>query len=189
MPLPITRDQALDLIKKYDTDPADIAHYLESEAIMGALAQRLGEDVDYWKMLGLLHDVDWGLTKNNTTEHLTKAPQILRDAGFDDRFIHIIVSHGYGFDCANLKDKVRQEKTEHALAAAETITGLIHAYGLMRRSLDGMEPSGLKKKFKDKKFAQAIDRDIIMECEKLGMNLDEFFDLSIKAMQSIAKGL
>ena len=187
MSLPITREQALELIKKYDKDPYDMYHYLESEAIMGALSKRLDEDEEYWKMLGLLHDVDWGITKNNTAEHLTKAPEILKSAGFDDKFICIVVSHGYGFECAGLKDKKRTEKIEHALAAAETLTGLIHAYGLMRKSLDGMEVSGLKKKMKDKRFAAAINRDIIMECEQIGLTLDEFLDISIKAVQSIAK--
>lgn len=187
MTLPITREQALELIKKYDSDTYDMYHYLESEAIMGALSKRLDEDEEYWKMLGLLHDVDWGITKNNTAEHLTKAPEILKSAGFDDKFICIVVSHGYGFECAGLKDKKRTEKIEHALAAAETLTGLIHAYGLMRKSLDGMEVSGLKKKMKDKRFAAAINRDIIMECEQIGLTLDEFLDISIKAVQSIAK--
>jgi hypothetical protein len=187
MTLPITREQALELIKKYDSDPYDMYHYLESEAIMGALSKRLDEDEEYWKMIGLLHDVDWGITKNNTAEHLTKAPEILKSAGFDDKFICIVVSHGYGFECAGLKDKKRTEKIEHALAAAETLTGLIHAYGLMRKSLDGMEVSGLKKKMKDKRFAAAINRDIIMECEQIGLTLDEFLDISIKAVQSIAK--
>ncbi len=187
MTLPITRDQAIELIKKYDDNAFDMYHYLESEAIMGALAKRLGEDEEYWKMLGLLHDVDWGITKNNSVEHLTKAPEILKSAGFDDKFICIVVSHGYGFECAGLQDKKRTEKTEHALAAAETLTGLIHAYGLMRKTLDGMEVSGLKKKMKDKHFAAAINRDIIMECEQIGLTLDEFLDIAIKAVQSIAK--
>jgi len=187
MTLPITREQALELIQKYDKDPYDMYHYLESEAIMGALAKRLGEDEEYWKMLGLLHDVDWGITKGNTAEHLTKAPEILKSAGFDDKFICIVVSHGYGFECAGLQDKKRTEKIEHALAASETLTGLIHAYGLMRKSLEGMEVSGLKKKMKDKRFAAAINRDIIMECEQIGLTLDEFLDIAIKAVQSIAK--
>ena len=145
------------------------------------------KDEDYWKMLGLLHDVDWGITKNNSVEHLTKAPEILKSAGFDDKFICIVVSHGYGFECAGLKDKKREEKIEHALAASETLTGLIHAYGLMRKSLEGMEVSGLKKKMKNKQFAAAISRDIIMECEQTGLTLDEFLDIAIKAVQSIAK--
>lgn len=187
MSLPITREQAIELIKKYDDNAFDMYHYLESEVIMGALAKRLGEDEDYWKMLGLLHDVDWGITKNNNVEHLTKAPEILKSLGFEDKFICIVVSHGYGFECAGLKDKKRTEKIEHALAAAETLTGLIHAYGLMRKSLEGMEVSGLKNKMKNKHFAAAISRDIIMECEQIGLTLDEFLDIAIKAVQSIAK--
>ena len=76
---------------------------------------------------------------------------------------------------------------EYALACAETVTGLVHAYALMRKSLEGMEVSGLKKKFKDKKFAAGIHREIILECEKLGLTLEEFLDLAIKSIQSISK--
>jgi hypothetical protein len=187
MGLPITREEALKLIHQHTQDSSDIIHYLESEAIMGALAERLGEDKDYWRMLGLLHDIDWGVTKGDPTQHLTKAPEILRNAGFDEAFIRLVLSHGYGYDCAGLKELRRSEKTEFALACAETITGLIHAYARMRNGLEGMEVSGLKKKMKDKRFAAGVDRNIIMECERLGMTLDEFLALSIKAVQSIAK--
>ena len=83
--------------------------------------------------------------------------------------------------------KKREKKIEHALAAAETITGLIHAYALIRRSrLDGMKVSRLKKKFKDKNFAAGVNRDIILECEKIGIPLDEFMQISIEAMKKIA---
>jgi uncharacterized protein len=185
--LPITREQALALITKYNQTPSDIVHFLESEAIMGALARRLGEDETYWRMLGLLHDIDWGVTKHDPILHLTEAPRILRDAGFDDAFIAAVVSHGYGWDCAGLKELKRAERIEHALACAETVTGLIHAYALLRKGLDGMEVRGLRKRMKEKTFAAAINREIIMECEKLGLSLDEFLGLSIEAMQSIAK--
>jgi putative nucleotidyltransferase with HDIG domain len=184
--LPITREQALELIKKYNKDQADINHYLETEAIMGALAKKLGEDEEYWRMLGLIHDVDWGITKDNMQDHLTKAPEILKEAGFDDEFINNVISHGYGWDCAGLKDKQRTEKIQHALACSETITGLIHAYALMRKGMEGMEAKGLKKKFKDKKFAAGVNRDIIIECEKLGITRDEFFELAINAVKEIA---
>ena len=184
---PISREQALELIRKYNSEKSDIIHYLESEAVMGALAKRLGEDEEYWKMLGLLHDIDWGITKNNPKEHLTKAPEILRNAGFSEEFIQIVLSHGYGWDCAGLENMKRTKKVEYALACGETVTGLIHSYALMRKALEGMSVEGLKKKFKDKKFAAGVNREIIKECEKIGLSLDEFFDLSIKAIQSIAK--
>ena len=187
MTLPINREQSLELLRKYNTDKNDFNHYLESEAVMRELAEHLREDVEYWGMLGLLHDVDWGVTKQDVKTHLTKAPEILKEAGFDEKFIHIIVSHGYGFDVASLKDKKRTEKIEHGLAASETITGLIYAYALMRGgSVSDMVAKGLKKKFKDKAFAAKIDREAIRESEKLGLELSEFFDISIEAIKKIA---
>jgi len=185
--LPLTRNQALELIKKYNSDKADINHYLESEAVMRELAKTLNEDEEYWAMLGLLHDIDWGITKHDSTLHLTKAPEILKQAGFNDEFIEAVVSHGYGWNCAGLQDKKRTKKIEFALACSETITGLIHAYALMRKGIAGMEVSGLKKKFKDKKFAAAVSREIVLECENLGVPLEKFLEISIKAISSIAK--
>lgn len=184
--LPVTREQAIELLKKYNQTESDFNHYLESEAIMRELAKKLGEDVEYWGMLGLLHDVDWALTRNNIQKHLTKAPEILKKAGFDSEFINIVLSHGYGFDCAGLKDKKRTKKIEFALAAAETLTGLIYAYALMRgKKISDMEIKGLKKKFKDKTFAAGCNREIIKEIENLEINLDEFFEIGINALKKI----
>jgi putative nucleotidyltransferase with HDIG domain len=207
MNLPITREQAIELLKKYNPveNISDWNHYFESEAIMKELAKKLGEDQDFLAMLGLLHDIDWGITKNNSIEHLTKAPEILRNVGFDEEFINLIVSHGCGFECGiksshfidtdnkidkcenlGLKDKKRTKKLEFALAAAETLTGLIHAYALMRnKRISDMELSGLKKKFKDKAFAAAINREIVKEIEKTGLTLDEFLQIGIEGVKNI----
>ena len=184
--LPFKRDAAWELVKEYNKDQSDLNHYLESEAIMLALAKRLGEDEETWGMLGLMHDIDWGITKSNPKDHLTKASDILRKAGFSEDFIEIIVSHGYGYECAGLENKKRTTKAEHALACAETVTGLIHAYALIRGSIKGMEVKGLKKKFKEKSFAAAINREIINECGDLGIELSEFLQLSIDAVAGIA---
>jgi len=184
--LPISREQAIELLKKFPQTDSDMNHYLESEAIMKSLAKKLGEDENYWGMLGLLHDVDWALTKNNSKEHLTKAPKILKKAGFDDEFIEIILSHGYGWDCAGLNEKKRSRKIEYALAASETLTGIIHAYALMRGGkISDMEAKGLKKKFKDKAFAAGCRREIIEEIENLGISLDEFFEIAIEGIKNI----
>jgi putative nucleotidyltransferase with HDIG domain len=188
--LPISREQAWELVKKYNTHEQDLIHYLESEAVMKELAKYLGlseEEIEYWGMLGLLHDIDWGITKNNVETHLTKAPEILKNAGFDDKFIEILVSHGYGFkELPHLSNKERTEKIQHALAASETITGLIHAYALMRgRKISDMNASGLKNKFKDKTFASKIDRNVILEIEKLGIPLEEFFNIAIEGIKKI----
>ncbi len=185
--LPISREQAWELVKKYNSHEQDLTHYLESEAIMQELAKKLGEDEEYWGMLGLVHDMDWGITKDNVQTHLTKAPEILKETGFDQEFIQVVLSHGYGFgQLLHLKDKKRTQKIEHALAASETITGLIHAYALMRSGrVSDMEAKGLKKKFKDKTFAAKIDRDIIKECEQIGLTLEEFFEVAIEGIKKI----
>ena len=186
MTLPITRKQAIELLKKYDQKESDWNHYLESEAVMKGLAKHFGEDEEYWGMVGLLHDIDWALTRDNIQEHLQKASEILKNAGFDDRFIEIILSHGYGFDLPGMQDKKRVEKVEHALAIAETITGLIYAYALMRQKrISDMKVKGLKKKFKDKSFAPTIRRDIIRECELIGLELGEFLQIAIDSIKEI----
>lgn len=184
--LPLNREEAVELLKSMPQKESDWNHYLESEVIMRALAEKLGEDADYWSMLGLLHDIDWALTKENWEEHCIKAVDILKEKGFDDEFIETVQSHGYGYEeIPSLKDKKRTKKIEHALAAAETLTGLIYAYALMRgKKISDMDVKGLKKKFKDKKFAENCNREIVKEIEEL-MSLDEFFRLGIEAVKKI----
>ncbi len=188
--LPISREKAWEIIKKYNTHEQDLIHYQESEAVMRELAEHLKlkpEKVEEWAMLGLLHDVDWGITKENVETHLTKMPEMLEEAGFGNEFIENILSHGYGFhELPHLAHKVRTEKVEHALAASETITGLIHSYALMRgKKISDMEASGLRKKFKDRTFAAKVSREVISEIEALDLNLDEFFQVAINGIKKI----
>src|SRR3989338_672289 len=158
---------------------------------MRALAEKLNEDVEYWGMLGLLHDVDWALTRENWKEHGIKSVEILKENGFDDEFTQTVQSHACGLnEIPALKEKTRTKKIEHALAAAETATGLIYAYALMRgKKISDMAVSGLNKKFKDKRFAANCNREIIKEIELIGMNLEEFFGIAIKAMQEIKEAI
>jgi uncharacterized protein len=185
------REKSLELLKKYNSpeDISDWNHFLESEAIMKKLAERFNEDQDYWATIGLLHDLDWGLTKNNLDKHCIKVTDILKENGYDETFIKTVQSHGYGLEIIpELKDKKRSEKIEHSLVAAETITGLIYAYALMRgRKISDMEVKGLKKKFSDKAFAANCNRELIKEIEKTGLNLEEFFEISIEAIKEISK--
>ena len=188
--LPITREQAWQLIKKYNSHEQDLIHYQESEAVMKELAEHLKlkpEKIEEWAMLGLLHDVDWGITKENVETHLTRMPEILEEAGFGHEFIENILSHGYGFhELPHLAHKVRTEKVEHALAASETITGLIHSYALMRgKRISDMEANGLRKKFKDRTFAAKVSREVISEIEILGLTLEEFFQVAINGIKKI----
>jgi uncharacterized protein len=185
--LPITREKAIEILRSMPNEKAEMNHYFESEAIMRGVAKKFGEDENYWGMLGLLHDVDWALTKNNWAEHTIKAEKILKEAGFDNEFIQIVQSHAYSHPGMPVfLDKQRTKNVEYALAASETLTGIIHAYALMRgKKVSDMEVSGLKKKFKDKAFAANCDREIIKEIEKTGLSPDEFFHIAIESMKNI----
>lgn len=187
MNLPITREKAIRILKEMPNGNSEMNHYLESEVIMKELAKRFNEDEEYWGMLGLLHDIDWGLTKNDAKLHLTLTEEILKKEGFDGEFINIIMSHGYGYEILEkLKDKKRTKKVEYCLASAETLTGIIHAYALIRGGkISDMEVSGLKKKFKDKAFAAGCDRNVIKEIENTGIKLDEFFKIGIDSINMI----
>jgi uncharacterized protein len=183
--LPITREKAIEFLKSMNQTESDFNHYLESEAIMRELAIKLGEDADLWAMLGLLHDIDWSSTKEDSRTHLTRAPEMLKSLGFDEEFIENVISHGYGWDCAGLLEKKRTKKVEFALAASETVSGLVHAYALMRgKKVSDMEVKGLAKKFKDKTFAAGCRRDIILECENF-MPLSDFLQAAIDGVKKI----
>ena len=187
--LGITKQQADELIEKYITDPVTKLHCVESEAIMQALAKKFGEDEESWGIIGLLHDIDWDLTKDNSVEHCVKAEGILREAGATEFLVETIQSHGYSMEAIPaLKDKVRTTKLQHSLVAAETLTGLIIASALMQpdKKLASVKLSSLKKKFKNKGFAARCNRDLILECEKAGVPLDEFLELGLVALQGIS---
>lgn len=189
--IPITREKAIELLKSYGQKESDWNHYLETEAVMRAVAERLGEDKDYWGMLGLLHDVDWALTRDKWEEHCIKAEEILRKQGFDEEFIVNVQSHAYGYkEVPPFEHKIRIKKIQHALAASETITGLVYAYALMKgKKITDMDVPGLKKKFKDKQFARNCNREIILEIEKTGIALDEFLKIAIEAIKGIKKNI
>lgn len=188
MDIPITRDEAIELLKSMLQEESDMNHYLETEAIMKSLAKHFNEDEKYWAMIGLLHDVDWTLTKNNWVDHTVKAEKILKEKGLDDEFIQIIQSHAYGYDEIPIfKDKKRTKKIEHALIASETLTGIIYAYALIRgRKIADMKLKGIKKRFKEKSFAANCNRELVREIEKIGLALDEFFQIAIDAVREIA---
>jgi len=187
MTLPITKDEAIDLLKTMPQQESDMNHYLETEAIMKALARHFNEDEEYWGMIGLLHDVDWALTRDNWKEHTIKAEEILKEKGFDDEFIQIVQSHGYGYDeIPKFKNKERTKKVEYCLIAAETVTGIIYAYALLRdKNISTMEVKGLKKRFKDKAFARNCRRELVLEIEKAGLELSEFLQIAMDAVKSI----
>ena len=178
----ITREQAFELLKKYNKDPFHIRHALTVEGVMKYYADKLGygDERDYWGIVGLLHDIDFELYPE---EHCKKAPELLRDGGVGEDMIYSVCSHGYGI-CCDVKPINEMEKV---LFAADELTGLIWSTALMRpsKSVMDMEVSSLKKKFKDKKFAAGCSRDVIKTgAENLGWELDRIFEETILAMRS-----
>lgn len=187
--LGITKEQADKLVAEYVKEPNTKLHLLESEAIMRSLAKHFGEDEESWGIVGLLHDIDWDLTKNDPQNHCIKCQEILKQSGASDFLIETIISHGYANEMIlALKDKVRMTKIQYCLVAAETLTGIIIASALIQpdKKLASIKPESLKKKFKNKAFAAKCNRDLVMECEKAGIILDEFLDLGLLALQGIS---
>ena len=178
----LTREQALALLQKYNKEPFHIQHGLTVEGVMRWYAQELGfgEDVDFWGLCGLLHDVDFEMYPE---EHCKKAPELLAEVNASDTLVHAVCSHAYG-SCSDVEPVHLMEKVMYA---ADELTGLIGAAARMRpsKSCMDMELSSLKKKFKDKKFAAGCSRDVIkLGADKLGWTLDELLDKTILAMRS-----
>lgn len=180
----LTREQALDLLKTYNKEPFHIRHALTVEGVMRWYANELGygDEADYWATVGLLHDIDF---ENWPEEHCKKAPELLRQAGVGEDMIHAVCSHAYGL-CSDVEPVHEMEKV---LFAVDELTGLIGAAALMRpsKSVMDMEVSSVKKKFKDKKFAAGCSRDVIAEgAQRLGWELTDLMDRTLRAMQSLA---
>lgn len=187
--LDITIKEANELVNKYINNPITKLHLRETEVIMRALAKRFHEDEEKWGIIGLLHDIDWDLTKDNSIEHCIKCQEILKEAGASDFLIETVISHGYSNEMIpQLKDKKRTTTIQHCLVAAETLTGLIIAATLMipDKKLANLSLKSLKKRFMKKKFAERCNRELILECEKVGVPLDEFLQIGLSSLQSIA---
>lgn len=177
----ITREEAVNLLLKYNKDSFHLQHAVTVESVMRWYAEKLGyeADADNWGLVGLLHDIDF---ENYPEEHCIKAPELLAEIGASEELIHAVCSHGYGITV----DIKPEHEMERVLFAADELTGLIGAAALMRpsKSVSDMELKSLKKKFKDKKFAAGCSRDIIAKgAEMLGWELDKLLDMTLCAMR------
>ena len=176
----LSREQALALLQKYNKEPFHIQHALTVEGVMRWYAQQNGENVDFWGLVGLLHDIDFELYPE---QHCQVAPRLLSEIDASEDMVHAICSHGFGLCC----DVEPANLMENILFTVDELTGLIGAAARMRpsKSVMDMELSSLKKKFKDKKFAAGCSRDVIKQgAERLGWTLDEVLDKTIQAMRS-----
>lgn len=178
----VTRQQALELLMKYNKEPFHLLHGLTVEGVMRWYAGEMGfgSEEEFWGIAGLLHDVDF---EEFPEEHCKKAPQLLSEIGAEEELVRAICSHGYGI-CSDIKPEHMMEKI---LFAADELTGLIGAAARMRpsKSVMDLEVSSLKKKFKDKRFAAGCSREVIASgAENLGWTLEELFEKTILAMRS-----
>jgi len=182
MALPFTDAQAEELLDRYNDTDSLRKHGRAVAGMMRHFATLYKEDPAYWGQVGLLHDIDY---EKWPDEHCKKAPELLREAGYDDAFIHAVVSHGWPH-CSDQKPEL---KMEQVLFACDELTGLITAAVLMRpdHSVLAIETKSVKKKFKSKSFAAGVDRDIITQgAEMLGVDVDYLITETIAGMRDVA---
>ncbi|MDP1715480.1 MAG: HDIG domain-containing protein [Anaerolineales bacterium] len=181
----MTRDEALALVREFVKSESLVRHMLSVEAAMRFYAEKHGEDVELWGLLGLLHDFDWEIHPT-LDEHPQAGSATLRERGLSEEVIQDILSHADHTGVA--RDTLRRK----ALAACDEVTGLITAVALVRpsRSLYDLEASSVKKKWKDKAFAAGTDRGEMEQAAKeLGVDIWEHVGHVITAMRKIAPEL
>ena len=177
-----TPDQAWELLCEFNEGEFHRKHARTVGDVMRWYAQELGhgQQAEYWEAVGILHDLDF---ERWPEEHCVKCQELMRERGIDEPLIRAAASHGWP-ECVDIKPELEMEKV---LFAVDELTGLIGAAAMMRpsKSVDDMEVSSLKKKFKDKKFAAGCSRDVIRQgAELLGWELDELMDRTIQAMRA-----
>ena len=182
----LTREQALKLLQTYVKNEKMLAHSLASEAVLRGLARKLGLDEEKWAMAGLLHDLDVEVTNAEPTVHGTQTEVLLKDFDVDPEILDAIRMHN-----EYSSGKERHTEFQHALAAGESITGLIFAttYVYPDKKLASVKPKSVVKRMKAKAFAASVSRENILECEKIGIPLPEFAALAIESMLPVAEEL
>ncbi len=179
----VTREIAIDKLHQYVKHEKTIMHCLASEAVMRAIARRLNEDEERWGLTGLLHDIDMEVTNADPKVHALKAEELLAEFELDHEMLEAIRMHN-----DEATGIPRSTPFQHALAAGETITGLIYATTLVYpdKKIASVKYKSVRKRMKEKAFAANVSRDHIMECEKIGIPLDEFIQISVDAMREIS---
>lgn len=181
----MTREEALQLVKKHVKNKNLIKHMLACEAVMGALAEYFGEDREMWSLAGLLHDIDYDKTKDDPFEHGLVGGKILQEAGVCPEIINAVKSHN---DATGVE---RITKMDKALYCTDPLTGLIVAGALIKpeKKLSAIDTEFLKRKFDEKSFARGASRVQMAACREIDLTLDEFLDISLQAMQEIHEDL
>jgi putative nucleotidyltransferase with HDIG domain len=179
----LTRETALCLIHEHVHNEHLIAHMLAAEAVMRAIAHDKGEDEETWGLAGLLHDLD--AEETDPVTHGMMGADYLRTAGWPEPIVKAVAAHNgenNGTPATTLMEK--------AIRPADQVTGLITASALIRPDrLQGLMAESVLKRFKEKRFAAGVTREIILECEGVGYNLPDFVSLALEAMRGIRQEL
>jgi len=181
----MTREEALDSVRENVENENSVKHMLATEAIMRALAKRFGEDEEEWGLAGLLHDIDVELTEGDMSNHGKLGADLVREMGAGEAVAHAVIAHNETLGVP------RETMMDKALFCADPLTGLITAAALVRpdKKLGSVEAKSVRKRFKEKSFAAGANRETIAACSEIGLELEEFMELSLKAMQGIAGDL
>jgi putative nucleotidyltransferase with HDIG domain len=181
----MTRDEALDTVKANVENENLIRHMLAAEAIMRTLARRLQQNEEVWGLTGLLHDVDVELTEGDSSNHSKLGADLVREMGGNEAMVQAILCHNEAHGIP------LESKLDKALSCSDPLTGLIVAVALVRpdKKIAGVEATSVKKRFKEKHFAAGANRERIARCSELGLELDEFIELGLEAMQGVATDL
>lgn len=178
----MTREEALSLARAWIRDERYFKHLLAVEAIMRKLAERLGESLEAWGLAGLLHDVDFEVTRDEPSRHGVVAAEVLKGK-VPDEVLEAIKAHN--FEHTGVEPSSSMAK---ALIAADAVSGLLVACALVMpsRRLEEVKVSTVEKKYRSRDFARGVDRQRIAMCEQLGLSLSEFFKLSLEALRQVA---
>ena len=176
------REQALSLLKEYNSNESLIKHALAVEGVMRFIARKRGEDEDKWGIIGLIHDLDY---EKYPEQHCKKTDEILKEHAWPEEYIRSVISHGWRV-CNDVEPQTDLEKT---LYAVDELTGLVTACALVRpsKSVSDMQPKSVRKKWKTKSFAAGVDRTVIEKgAEMLGVELNELISDVIMGMREVA---
>ncbi len=184
MSIKVNRDEILDSIRVNVQDKNMVKHMLATEAIMRALAKKLGEDEEEWGLTGLLHDIDVELVEGDFKSHSKLGADIAREFGANENMAHAILCH-------NEAHSIPRETTlDKALFCADPLSGLITAAALVRPDkLSGLTTKSVMKRFREKRFAAGVSREQLLSCQEIGLELEEFVSSGIEAMKSITSEL
>jgi putative nucleotidyltransferase with HDIG domain len=179
----LKREEAMEVVRSRVKNDRLVKHMLAVEAVMRSLAKRLGGDEEAWALAGLVHDVDYDETANDPARHGILGAAYLRELGVAEEVLQAVQSHA---GHRNLESNM-----DRALYATDPLTGLVVAAALMHPSkkLAGIDAEFVLNRFKEKRFAAGANREQIKSCEGLGLSLEEFVAIGVKAMQDISAEL